>query len=55
MDYLNFYTLSDYLNIKVDELFKKYQELFPHIKIFDYTCNITNKERKILIKYFRNK
>jgi hypothetical protein len=49
---MNFYQLSAKLNIDTETLFKKYQELFPGVKIFDYTVGLTPKEIKKLIETF---
>jgi hypothetical protein len=41
---MNFYQLSTKLKIGVEIVFKKHQELFPDVKVFDYTVGLTEKE-----------
>jgi hypothetical protein len=49
---MNFYQLSVKLNIDIETVFKKYQELFPNVRIFDYTVGLTEKEIKKLTETF---
>lgn len=41
---MNFYQLSGKLNIDIETLFKKYQELFPNVKIYDFTVGLNKNE-----------
>jgi hypothetical protein len=49
---MNFYQLSGKLNIDTNTLLKKYQELFPSVKIYDFTVGLTAKEIEKLIDAF---
>jgi hypothetical protein len=45
---MNFYELSRQLLINVNDLYKRYVELFPQVNIFDYTVGLTTNEINIL-------
>ena len=45
---MNFYQLSNELKIDIKILFKKYAELFPEIKILDYTVDLRKNEVEAL-------
>jgi hypothetical protein len=49
---MTFYQLSALLGITAGELFQKYKELFPNIKLLDYNCGILRDEALALKKVY---
>lgn len=45
---MNFYELSSETKIDVEILFKKYNELYPYIKLYDYSVGLTKNEIELL-------
>jgi hypothetical protein len=49
---MDFYRLAGILEIQVELLFEKHKELYPDIKILDYTVGLSKKEIELLKSAF---
>ena len=48
---MNFYDLSGKLKMEVIDLYYVYKILFPNVKVYSYTVNLTKKEVEEIKKY----